>query len=139
MYWVMWWDCHIPTLPLFIYICFRLYDMCNNVTLSASAKTTSPPLVFDHRLEIDVTMMESSNETAAVMSPDCNLDNDDDYMIISSRTVGLADANFITDYDLTSVILLYGSNKVSKQFSVLCNYGDIEKDDNDDDTVGRTF
>ena len=69
-------------------------------------------------------MIESSNETAAVMSPDCNLDNDDDYMT-SFDAVGLADANFITDYDLTSDILLYGTNKVSKQFSVLCNYGDI--------------
>jgi len=135
-YWVL---IVMPALPLFIYMCFRLYDVYNNFTLSASAKTTSPPLVFDHRLEIDVTMMELSNETAAVMSPDCNLDNDDDYMT-SFDAVGLADANFITDYDLTSYIPLYDNDKLSKQFSVLCNYGDIEKeDDNDDNTVARTF
>ena len=54
-YWVL---IVMPALPLFIYMCFRLYDVYNNVTLSASAKTTSPPLVFDHRLEIDVTIME---------------------------------------------------------------------------------
>jgi len=123
-YWVL---IVMPLLPFFLYGCFRLKDR-----YVASQKTTPPPLVFDDSMEIDMNMR--SNEAAAVVGPTSNFDDGAD---TTAFTVGLEHANFISDYDFSLNVPLYGSNKLSKQFSLVCNYGESE-DDDDENSVNNS-